>query len=288
MPPKKINPLSDNPNAYFLPLDDTELSRLILQDRIITPQMGSLLPHEVEEEAKHILDVACGPAGWMLDVAATHPQVDITGIDISAKMLAYAESQRQVRGLSNVHFQIMDARDLSSLPDESFDFVNVRLIQAFMRESDWPVLIQECERITRPGGWLRLCEGEAPFTNSVALDTLYDLILRMMWKRGLIYSPTGRHGGVLYLLDNLLWQGGWSDIRREMYAIDISAKAPARDMAYEDHKIGLSSIKAFLIGAQAKPQEEIEQLVQQALDDFRSPGFWGAWAFISAWGRKSS
>lgn len=275
-----------NPNTYFLPIDDTEIQRVLLQDRTITPRLGPLIPPGIVGSTRDVLDIACGPGGWVLDVATAYPDMEVTGIDISTKMIKYAQAQQEVRGLQNVHFQIMDALDLASIPDAAFDFVNARTIQAFMKLSDWPGLVTQCKRITRPGGYLRLTESEAPFTlNCPTLEKLYSLILQMMWERGWIYSPTARHGGVFPLLGSLLRQGGWQDIHQAMVVIDIGHGQPAHANAYQDHKIGMDSIVPFL--SRAFPQEDIAGMARQAMEEFASESFAGVWLFLSAWGQKS-
>ncbi len=53
-----------------------------------------------------------------------------------------------------------------------------------MTPATWPALLQECWRITRPGGYLRLTECEEPGTNSEAFETIYGLILQAMKRSG--------------------------------------------------------------------------------------------------------
>jgi len=46
------------------------MARLLLQGRLISQNMGSLLPEGIELEKVHdVLDMACGPGGWAIDVA---------------------------------------------------------------------------------------------------------------------------------------------------------------------------------------------------------------------------
>ena len=62
--------------------DDVEIARLIQQDRFITHSMGGLFPEHADLSGIHtILDIACGPGGWVLQVAQEYPEIEVTGVD---------------------------------------------------------------------------------------------------------------------------------------------------------------------------------------------------------------
>src|SRR5437667_425536 len=67
--PTPSNPL-ENPSTYFInPEEAAETSRLLLQDRIITKEMGGVFPASLDlSHIYTVLDLACGPGGWALDV----------------------------------------------------------------------------------------------------------------------------------------------------------------------------------------------------------------------------
>ena len=68
----------------FDPESGAELARLIEQDRFSTREMGGPLVGlpDLPAEAR-VLDLACGPGGWVLDVAYEHPEYEVCGVDIS-------------------------------------------------------------------------------------------------------------------------------------------------------------------------------------------------------------
>ena len=65
-----IEPPANN-NTYFIDAEDAaEMARLTHQDRLLTKGMGGLFPDSFDlSEVHDILDIACGPGGWVLDVA---------------------------------------------------------------------------------------------------------------------------------------------------------------------------------------------------------------------------
>ena len=88
-----------------------------------------------------LLDLACGPGGWVMEWAATYPHIEAWGVDISTLMIEYAQQTAQAAGLTNAHFLEMDvSKPLDSFADQSFDLVNVRYLIGFLPAARWPAL----------------------------------------------------------------------------------------------------------------------------------------------------
>jgi tRNA G46 methylase TrmB len=79
-------------NTYVLDIESAvETARLTDQHGPITRAMGGLCPEIIDFSGiKNVLDIACGPGGWALDVALAHPEVEVIGIDLSDTMVRYA------------------------------------------------------------------------------------------------------------------------------------------------------------------------------------------------------
>ena len=72
---------SASTHSYYVdPETGEEMSRLMRQDRLVTRAMGGPLPepHDLEK-MQSILDVACGPGGWVIDVAWRYPHLQVGG-----------------------------------------------------------------------------------------------------------------------------------------------------------------------------------------------------------------
>src|SRR5262249_38106407 len=79
----------------YYPLGDShaEMVQLIDSDRYFTKSMGGLLPEQPDSVLSGIhdvLDIACGPGGWVLGLAEAFPDMQVTGLDISQGMIDYA------------------------------------------------------------------------------------------------------------------------------------------------------------------------------------------------------
>src|SRR5947199_4835220 len=136
---------SKGDNVYFNnPESGVEMARLIDQDRYVTEGMGGLLAERSNDFSgiHRILDMACGPGGWALEIAYTHPEIEVVGFDISQAMIDYARARAQVQGLDNASFYVMDATKPLDFPESSFDLVNARTI-GFFPTTVWPNLMRE-------------------------------------------------------------------------------------------------------------------------------------------------
>jgi len=195
------------PGSYILDTENTaEMARLTKQDRLVTTGMGGLAAAYDDLSGRHhLLDIACGPAGWALDLASTFPHINVVGIDINRQMIAYAQAQAQARQLANADFRVMDALQPLAFPEHSFDLVNARFLVGFMPRAAWLPLLRECLRVLRPGGLIRLTEFDEPgTTNSEAFEQWDAITFNATRKAGLTAAPGGRNFGITPLLGRLL------------------------------------------------------------------------------------
>lgn len=282
------NPLQSE-NTYFIDAENAaEMARLTNQDRLITRIMGGLFPEHLDfvHHIHDILDISCGPGGWVLDVAHAYPEKWVTGIDISTLMTEYARYQAYVQGLNNVSFRVMNALEPFDFPDSSFDFVNARFISGYMPPAVWPQFMQECLRIVRPGGVIRLTEPESILTNSLACEILTGLVSKAMHLNGQSFSPDGRNSGITPLLGRFLRDAGCQDIQKAAYVLESSMGTEDHLSQCQNGRVFLKLVQPFLIKAGVTTQEEVDRLYEQALTEMVSAGYCSLWYFLSAWGVK--
>ena len=71
----------------------------------------------------HVLDLGCGPATQLAQIAAMNPGISFTGVDLSEAMLNAARDHVAGLGLMNVEFLLGDITDMRDIGDRSVDGV---------------------------------------------------------------------------------------------------------------------------------------------------------------------
>jgi len=233
---------SQNENTYAVdPESAAEMARLLDQDLLVTKHMGGLLAERPDFANIHrVLDIGCGPGGWVQEVAFAHAAIEVVGIDISRTMIQYAHAQAEVQGLNNARFLVMDATKPLDFPDNSFDLVNARFMIGFLRPALWPQLIQECRRITTANGAICLTEPDnLGTTSSPAFERMFAWTARAFKLTGRSFSPEGHDFGITPKLGYFLRQAGYHNIRQTAHVIDFSAGEEAHEGTYRDWMIGM-------------------------------------------------
>ena len=118
---------------------------------------------------EHLLDVSCGTGELIRRLCARHPDLRITGLDLSNEMLEQA--RQKVNGEPQVTFRQGRADDLP-FDDETFDVVTST--SAFHYYHRPRQVLREFGRVLRPGGSLAMIDWNADHW----LWTLLDPMLR--------------------------------------------------------------------------------------------------------------
>ncbi|HEU5228423.1 MAG TPA: methyltransferase domain-containing protein [Ktedonobacteraceae bacterium] len=278
-----------NENTYVINIESgAETARLLDQDRLVTDAMQSLFPPQVDLSKIHdVLDVACGPGGWVRDIAFNYPEMEVVGVDINRTMIEYARDMTKVRKLDNTAYQIMNVLEPLAFPDNSFDFVNARFLVGFMPPPAWPRLVQECMRITRPGGYIRLTEcDDMGTTNSPAYKRLMQLSLEAMQKAGRTFVSGGGSVGIVAMLGRFLREAGCQNVQRAAYAIDYSTGERVHAAVCQDIQVASKLSQPFMVNMGVTSNQEWDTLYLQLIDEMEAETFTGVWMILSVWGEK--
>ncbi|CAG8748121.1 5675_t:CDS:2, partial [Cetraspora pellucida] len=110
---------NDENSKYPLPNDDEEINRLQSQHYLFRHAWGKNYSSPVEEILRAggacVLDVGCGPATWILEMASEYTSSSFTGIDISPVFPSNIKPR-------NVEFYQMNVLDGLPFEDNTFDF----------------------------------------------------------------------------------------------------------------------------------------------------------------------
>lgn len=284
-------PRREYPSTYFVQdrSNEEEFARLHIQDQMITAGMGGVLPEQSDPTIfRQVLDVSCGTGGWLIEAARTYPTMSLLmGVDVNSKLLAFAQAQAETQQVSDrVQFRTMDALLILEFPPASFDLVNQRFGWSFLRTWNWPKLLNEYQRVTRPGGVIRITESDMIVASgSPALQSLLDLLFAAFCQAGHFFTPQGN--GVTSELARLLKQHGLRNVQTQAHTLHYRAGTVEGQHFYEDMRQVFRTAVPFFRKWVRLP-DDYETTYQQALAEMQQPGFVAKWDLLTAWGNPSA
>jgi ubiquinone/menaquinone biosynthesis C-methylase UbiE len=109
--------------------------------------------------AKKVLDLGCGPATQLCQVAELNPEISFTGMDLSGEMLESGRRHIGEKNLTNVEFLQGDITRLDSIAESSFDGVISTMALHHLPTFDHlKDCFREIARVLRPDGALYLVD----------------------------------------------------------------------------------------------------------------------------------
>ncbi|GCE07456.1 class I SAM-dependent methyltransferase [Dictyobacter aurantiacus] len=217
---------------YLLPKDLGEVNRLDFQHYMLRYAMRSnhLAPLQ---QPKSILDVACGTGRWAQEMAAEFPQAQVCGLDLQ---VPGQDTGHKVAFPANCSFVQGNVMEGLPFPTASFDYVHQRLLTVALPAAQWPLLLHELVRVTKPGGWIELVEVDLEMLPAgPAMAQLYQWALLACKQRGI--DPTISrnlvglltHAGARYCQGRVIDipVGKWGGRLGQMNLTDMNAIAGA-------------------------------------------------------------
>jgi SAM-dependent methyltransferase len=114
---------------------------------------------EVIQGCREVLDLGCGPATQLCQVAALNPGIAFRGVDLAPSMLASAEAHVRELGLSNIALAEGDITRLDGIASASVDAVISTLALHHLPSADHlDACLREIARVLRPGGAVYLAD----------------------------------------------------------------------------------------------------------------------------------
>ncbi|KAJ5693382.1 hypothetical protein N7462_002805 [Penicillium macrosclerotiorum] len=140
-------------DTYFMPNDETELTRLNIVHQIYLMVLdGRLTTAPVISKNPRILDIGTGPGDWAIEMSAEYPAATIIASD-----LGVFDSGLGHIALPNIDFQLADARTEWTY-HEPFDLIHMRgLSGAF---PDWHSIYQQAHAHLKPGGYIEVADAD--------------------------------------------------------------------------------------------------------------------------------
>jgi ubiquinone/menaquinone biosynthesis C-methylase UbiE len=136
----------------------------------------------------HLLEIACGPGFYACSLAQRYPDIQITGVDLSERLLSRAKDRAYVRQLKNCNFIKANVLALS----ESFAPVDAIVASRFlMVVGDRPQALQQIFAALRPGGRCFIAEPTSALRAALPLSCMW-LFARLMGDSSTRFHESGR------------------------------------------------------------------------------------------------
>jgi ubiquinone/menaquinone biosynthesis C-methylase UbiE len=259
------------------------------EDQMITRAMGGPLAEQPDANVfAHILHLACGSGDWTIEAARRYPRMSLVGIDHNPHILDFARANAAAaRVAERVRFQVMDALRPLAFPAASFDLVNLRLGVTFIRIWEWPQVIAEIMRVTRPGGVIRITEPQIVHQNKgpigiPGMAKLHAVLTCALYRSGHLFREDTT--GITAHIAPLLTRFGCQDVQTREYAVEVTAGTLTWRDYYTNAQHVIQGSQAFL-AKWGCFQGDFDSLYQQIVDEMHNPVFHVSWNFLTVWGK---
>ncbi|MFI5278356.1 MAG: class I SAM-dependent methyltransferase [Ktedonobacterales bacterium] len=258
---------------YILPSDGEELNRLDFQHYMLRYALRGNYAAPLRQP-REVLDVACGTGRWAAEMAQLFPQANVVGLDLKQPPVESGATMQRPDNFTFIQGNMLEGLPF---PDASFDFVHQRLVIVALPTEQWVPQARELLRVTRPGGWVELVEGDL-LPGGPGITQLNNLGEQMSQKRGMSFTNASR-------IDSYLEQAGARNVQRRIVYLPVGQKAGRLGaMAETDYLAIYSSVRAFLIAQGLISEEQHAQAMAHVQSELASGTL--TWPFYIACGQK--
>ncbi|QPC79169.1 hypothetical protein HYE68_009921 [Fusarium pseudograminearum] len=133
-------------SEYFAPNDERQRDSMDISHHSLTLLLdGKLFLAPLKEGPKAMLDIGTGTG---IDFADEYPEAEVIGTDLSPIQPSWVPP--------NVKFELEDATNTWSWPDNDFDFIHIRYLIGTI--ADWGALFKEAFRCCKSGSYFESVE----------------------------------------------------------------------------------------------------------------------------------
>ncbi|RUP11968.1 hypothetical protein BC936DRAFT_139909 [Jimgerdemannia flammicorona] len=244
--------------AYTLPNDEEEIDRNFRAPvHELLTEGAKLWPSNLDDGAEKVR--LNQPAKIIIhgqELAYDYPISQFYGVDISH---VFPDTIKP----PNCHFQIANVLDGLPFPDNTFDYVNQRMLTFAIKENEWPSLITEILRVTKPNGWVEFLEFDLQSYNRGPLNT-----------EGL--KPTRK-------LDRFLVKAGVVNVAKDWVSIPLNWGGRLGQLFYDDVREVLISFRPYLTKVTGLSNEEYDAKIKASLEECKEYKTYNN--FYAAWGQ---
>jgi hypothetical protein len=277
-PIESLKPPRQFIEGYVLPADEAVTDRQDYQHILLGRFFASRgafchyfapLPNLAQpHETLMCLDVGAASGIWLRDYARLLARLGVRaqfyGIDRVRPNEKYKAALPP-----HVHLQFGDIRERQNFQDNLFTHVHQRMLTFGIKRKEWPQVIAELFRVTKPGGWIELMEitGELPGA-PFSMGTLLGWAKQMAWTSLGVDLTAGR-----YLASMLQQWVGCVNLQWATYNVPMGAwGGHVGNLAKLDVLTLFDEIKKPIAAAGIASIEEVEQTIAYANWELDQPG----------------
>lgn len=246
---------------YVLPTDDGEVNRLDFQHYMLRYALKGNYAAPLAAP-QSILDVGAGTGRWALEMANIFPDANVVASDlVTPKIDANPASGGIETRPGNYCFVEGNVLDGLPFPDNSFDFVHMRLLLFAIPAERWPGVVRELVRVTKPGGWVESVETGAQQQGGPAMDLLVEWITLASMRRGIDPSLGPRVG-------DLMRDAGLVDVRTRHEALPVGRYGGRLGNMAEIDVFGVvGAVKPLVVAQGITHETDYDAAIAQARKD---------------------
>lgn len=151
--------------CYWWGYNAKEILAETLYHSIILTTSGLTLANWSKGPPKRVLDIGTGAGAWVVDCAKKWQETEFIGLDLVPVQTSLDHVQDDDLK-SRISWIVANALHGLPFPDNSFDYVHIRLINKGIPEDNWGSLISEAIRVLIPDGNIEILEADWTFFGS--------------------------------------------------------------------------------------------------------------------------
>ncbi|TVY84034.1 Secondary metabolism regulator [Lachnellula suecica] len=239
---------------YCQPNDEEEQTRCQILHGVFLYLLDQKLTTVPLNNPHKILDIGTGTGEWAMALADEYPEAEIIGTDI-------AKIQPSAVPL-NVFFEIDDAEEPWTWPEDDFDFIHFRSMQGAFK--DWRYVYSEAYKHLKPGGWIEVLD----FDDHKVLFSYFDDNPEVVqWYADVVEASkiSGRPKTAAHLEPDVLTELGFVDVKTTLKTIPMGIWPEDP----EEQRIGKHFLVTQLSGIEAVSLRPLVENLSWELDDVK-------------------
>ena len=265
---------------HYYPLERRagEIERLHAQGDALIADTSIMLDRIGVTSGWRCLDLGCGPRG-ITDLLSVRvgPVGRVVGLDADAVFLDHARQHANSRGFVNVEFVAGDVFR-TGLPAGTFDLVHTRFVASSIGNAER--LLEECARLTRPGGCVALQEGDMSTLNCYPSNHAWE---RLKGAFTVVFPHIAGKPWSPHDLYRMFRQSGLEDVQYRPFLVGFRSSDPMADYL----PATMESLRSTLLEKRLIDANELDAAIAACRAHLADPGTVSTYhTVVQVWGKR--